>query len=270
VEKAMFLFVFKKIGPALILLFICISCASTKPISIKEELNDHSNDFEQQLDMFASDPDATTNALLARWSDFVKMRSSYSNLDFQLALDELQAEYSTSITKTEKCMHTIKDSQKNHTSGWLDDLINRFGVEYIQRNRQAVLENIALLYGIPEKRCADEYKEMIYKESRLFRAYRSYFQLFFYFYDTLDKAEKARLKSRRETAETILSMLKKGSMANIVFGSGRPHIKLAEVRAKRLSKELYDYFKGYMNNHDLDPIKAAKDLSKINKLGRND
>ncbi|MFZ1987242.1 MAG: hypothetical protein WAU91_22720 [Desulfatitalea sp.] len=209
------------------------------------------------------DQDDKVGDLLIKWSIYINEHESASNIDYLSSLSELRSGYADAIVDLNKCMEGTKRSKQKHSSVWLDDLIKRFGIDYIKNNREAVLANISIAIGNEKRICDPLTANVIYRETLLRAAYGNYLQLFNGFYETLIYEDQQRLKSRKETVEALSSFMNQASMVKVILGNGKPSSLIAVFEARRLNEEIYQFLKKYTYSPNFDPMVALDDLKKI-------
>jgi hypothetical protein len=201
----------------------------------------------------------------SKWTDYVKKNLRCDNNDYLQALEQLSLKYMDEIVRAGECMRINSRSREKHSSQWLDDLIEHFGLPFVQENRALIATNMQLSIAHEEAACKDSYAGILYQEALLHAAYKHYLITFFEFYDTLDMEGKQFFKTRHEALTLFIGLIDQSSFAPIITSTGGPNLLVYEIFAKRENEELFNFMKTYTSSENYHPFKAATDLDRIER-----
>ncbi len=255
----MYLTMIFRVALAISALVPLICCSSVSNSAEMKTLPTIQEQFHSSFNLVFGEADEKVNVLMMGWSDYIEEYEAVSNIDYLAAFTKLQIEYFEAIGECEKCMEEVSQSRGKHTSAWVDNLVKRYGIEYVRNNREAIMANIATSIGNDERICIQTTERLIFKEALLYAAYNRYLELFNKYFETLSYKDQELLKPQKDIVDLLSSSLKKASMAKIVFAGGKPSSLIAEIKARRLNEELYLFLRKYTTSPAFDPMIAIDD-----------
>ncbi|MBT8338828.1 MAG: hypothetical protein HKP58_20760 [Desulfatitalea sp.] len=251
--------------PIMILILIqALACNFAEEAMASHVMEKVRDSYEQLVKVLNGNGAEGFGAFLPKWDEYLITVTTYSNKDHLDAIAELQKNYFDAIEEIERCMiGNGRYARNNYSPVWVEDIKAQFGKKYIKNNRDAILLNFkVIISSLDDYYCHDYIEGVFYKEARLFGAYNYYFKAFLDFYNGGDPEFKRDLQSHKEKVDSFLSLIGGSSMANILFGRGKPSKVLAEIEAKRQDEKLYMFFKAHALSQSFDPQKASQDLDK--------
>ena len=222
-------------------LLLMSNCLATDIALSKEE---NSSNFSQAfLNLFES-ASKENKYLLDGWNNYITKVLGYSNAEHLKVIEELTMDYAKAFNAlNEKYAKDREQDKNNYTSKWLDELVKRFGKDFVCKNKRAVMLNLMLAFG---RRKADKYdqdaKDILSKELILYLAYERYLDVFMDYYKQLNENDQEKMNSWKVVAEKYQSMITRSHFAVIYYGSHMEN-KLLDYEMKKENKELYMYFK---------------------------
>jgi hypothetical protein len=125
---------------AAILMCICLSfyCAPNSR-SVKADLTEDPDvAYDKLRSLLETGHDAEDPLLFSKWTDYVKKNLRCDNNDYIQALEQLSLKYMDEIVRAGECMRINSRSKEKHSSKWLDDLIEHYGLPFVQENRALI------------------------------------------------------------------------------------------------------------------------------------
>lgn len=258
-------------------LLLMSNCLATDIALSKEE---NSSNFNQAfLNLFES-VSKENQYLLDGWNDYIIKVLGYSNAEHLKVIEELTVDYAKAFNAlNEKYAKDREQDKINYTSKWLDELVERFGKDFVCNNKRAVMLNLMLAF---DRRKADKYdqdaKDILSKELILYLAYERYLGVFMKYYNQLSEKDREKMKDWKEVAEKYLSITSRSHFAVIYYGSHMDN-KILENAMQKENKELYMYLKKTKfpfdswalskARHDMDKFGAMCKMQSSKQPGNN-
>jgi hypothetical protein len=166
---------------AAILMCICLSfsCAPNSR-SVKADLTEDPDvAYDKLRSLLETGHDEEDPLLFSKWTDYVKKNLRCDNNDYIQALEQLSLKYMDEIVRAGECMRINSRSKEKHSSKWLDDLIEHYGLPFVKENRALILTNMRISLSPEYAACKDNYAGILYQEALLHAAYKHYLNTFF-------------------------------------------------------------------------------------------
>lgn len=204
--------------------------------------------------------DEETRALLNMWSNHLQESTRFSSDDYLAAIESLQRDYFKAIALLNQRITETNSFRDDYTSRWLRDLNQKFGADFIVKNRKAILDNFSAIISRSYHQYGKELKDVIYIETMLYGSYKEFFNSFIKFYQNeLSPDDKERLKARKDAAEKLLGLIGEASITlmheNLVLNE-----RMNNNRAKKHGQELFEFFNSHTLSKHFEISKAADDL----------
>ncbi len=210
----------------------------------------------------ALESDEETKELLKKWDNYLINVSHFSNANYTNAISKQVADYQKAIADLGDIIDKDKAKRKNEYSLlWIDDLINRFGKDYIKENREAISWSLLAVSTSDGEAFERGQKDLIYKEVMLYGSYKNYFGMFSDFYSGLDDQAKKKLEPRKNFADSFLGIIGDASLASIT-NQNVLRTLLTENKTRQLNADVFMFLKGHPLSHTLDSIRGMEDLTK--------
>jgi hypothetical protein len=182
--------------------------------------------------------------LVDGWNDYLIKVLGYSNVEHLKVIEELTIDYAKAFKALDEKYERDREQDKIHyTSKWLDDLVKRFGKDFVCNNRKAILLNLMMAF---DRRSARKYdqdaKNIISKELILYLAYERYLRVFKDYYEKLSEKDQKKMNAWKEVAEKYLSITNRSHFAQIYYGR-HMRKKIDDNAMQKEYKALYMYFK---------------------------
>lgn len=220
--------------------------------------------YQRLINAFEDASNQDVAGLLSKWPAYVFETTMFSNQDHLAAIGALQEIYYREIAEHEKIIKKENTDRKMHSSDWLTGVINHFGRSYVKEHREAIFDNIQLLF---QKRHELYYRKsgerLIYLEAELYGVYRDYFRRWLDYCQSLGKDDQTRLESRKEAVGAFMQLLNDHSVKRILIPASTPHRMLVDTRARRTNEELYLYLSDHIDLRYFDAMKAVKEVQDI-------
>jgi hypothetical protein len=222
-------------------LFLVSLCLAADNAFSKEE--ESSNFYQAFSNLIESAPEDNKH-LLDGWNDYLTKVLGYSNAEHLKAIEELTIDYAKAFKAIDEKYAKDREQDKiNYTSKWLDELVERFGKDFVSNNKRAVMLNLMMAFNRSDaKKYDQDAKDILSKELTLYLAYESYLGVFMDYYNQLSEQDQKKMKAWKEVAEKYLSITKSSHFAFIYYGS-RMKYKILDNVMQKGNKELYIYFK---------------------------
>jgi hypothetical protein len=244
-------------------IFICIflsfSCASNNQTVKADFKEDPIVAYDKLRSLFEKGHDEEDPILYSKWTDYVRKILVCDNNDYLQALEQLGIKYMEEIVRAGECMRSNRRSRENHSSKWLDDLIEHYGLSFVKENRALIMTIMQLSITQEKFTCKDNFANILFQEAFLHAAYQHYLNVFLEFYETLDQAEKTLFKSRQEASTLFLELIDKMSYAPMVTVTGMPTHLIYENFARRGNEELFNFMESYISFQNFHPMEALND-----------
>ena len=174
------------------------------------------------------------------------------------------ADYYKAIADINKIIEKNRDrSKKDYSSSWIDDLIGYFGIEFVKKNRDVIIQAIMAICLSDEENFEHKLKDLIYIEAMLFGSYKDYYGKFLYFYkEELGQNAQKKVESHKDIAENFLALIDKVSLTCIYNTAVLKNV-LAENKARKLNDEVYTFLKAHPLSHTFGNSEALGDLEKV-------
>jgi len=252
---------------AAILMCICLFffCAPNSR-SVKADLTEDPDvAYDKLRSLLESGHDEEDPLLFSKWTDYVKKNLRCDNNDYIQALEQLSLKYMDEIVRAGECRRINSRSKEKHSSKWLDDLIEHYGLPFVKENRALILTNMRISLSPEHAACKDNYAGILYQEALLHAAYKHYLNTFLKFYDTLDMEGKQFFKTRHEALTLFIGLIDQSSFAPIITSTSLPNRLVYEIFAKRENEELFNFMKTYTSSENYHPAKALTDFDRIER-----
>lgn len=206
--------------------------------------------------------DKETQLLLNRWNKYLISASHFSNADHQEAIESQQIEYFNAISDLNKRIEETNNFRKEYSSSWVDDLLGKFGEEYVKKNRDAILDNFGAIIARSYHQYEKELQDLIYVETMLYGSYKDYFSMFLDFYnEKLDDHGRKKLMPREKAAVAFLELIQDVSFTHM-HQTYVLRDKMEENRARKNNKDLFLFFREHPVSQNFDISKANNDLER--------
>ena len=258
---------FKNNRIAFILIFIVLavfSCAAQTPQKqVRLQVADPVVEFKKLCDLLTPKTDSASDNIIRQWRKDVYKITDFTVEDHITVIESLQREQTELYEQFDLCDAQAKAAIRNYSSRWLADLKNKFGLDYLKKNRDEVFVCIgAMIYLQTDHYCRTTQEKLLINEDTLATAYERYCDLFNEFYDTLQKDKKSLLADQHEQVSKLLDSIK--HELNDIVTHQNIMTKIFEEKAMRLNKELYLYMKNDLNMVTMfDPLKAGDDFKRL-------
>jgi hypothetical protein len=218
-------------------IYFCIA-----DVAFSKERN--SADFFKTFSNLTESASKENQHLLDSWNEYIIKVLGYSNAEHLNVIEQLTHDYAGSYnTLNEKYEKEREQDKIQYTSEWLNDLVARFGKDFVCNSRRAILLNLMIAF---DRRNAKKYdqdaKEIISKELILYLAYERYLGVFIDYYNQLSEKDQKKMNAWKEVADKYLSIINSSHFAQIYYGRHMEK-KIDDNVMKKENKELYMYFK---------------------------
>lgn len=205
---------------------------------------ENSLDFNQAFSNLIESASKENKHLLDGWNDYILQILGYSNAEHLKVIEELTMDFAKSYKAFDKKYGKDLDQDKiNYTSEWLNDLVGRFGKDFVCNNQRAIMLNLMMAFDRNDARKFDqEAKEIISKELILYLAYERYLDVFMKYYNQLSDKDQKKMNAWKEVAEKYLSITKTSHFAFNYYGK-RMEDRVRDNAMQKENKALYMYFK---------------------------
>ena len=248
-----------KVAAILICICLSFSCAPNNR-SIKADLTeDPIVAYDKLRVLFETGHDEGDPILFSKWTDYVRKILVCDNDDYLYALEQLGIKYLDEIVRAGECMRSNRRSRENHSSIWLDDLIEHYGLPFVKENRALIMTNMQLSIARNHFTCKENYANILFQEALLHAAYKHYLNFFLEFYETLNQEEKSFFKSRQEASTLFLGLIDEMSYAPMITVTGMPTHLIYENFARRGNEELFNFMESYISFQNFHPMEALND-----------
>ena len=207
----------------------------------KEE---NSLNFHQAFSNLIESASKENKLLLDGWNDYIIKTLGYSNTEHLEVIEQLTLDYAESYNAINEKYNKERGQDKMHyTSEWLDDLVERFGKDFVYNNERAIMLNLLLAINRNDaKKYDQDAKEIISKELILYLAYERYLSVFKDYYNKLSEKDQKKMNAWKEVADKYLSITSRSHFAQIYYGRHMKK-KIDDNAMLKENKELYGYFK---------------------------
>jgi hypothetical protein len=207
--------------------------------------------------------DKETKYLLMQWDDYLISTSYYSNTDHIAAIIMQLTDYYEAIADISSNIKKNNAKRKSeYSSSWVDDLVSRFGMEFVKKNKGVILQSWEAVFSFDET-FEKNLKDLVYIETMLFGSYEDYFGMFLTFYKKeLDQNAQEKMASYKKIAKYFLALIDKASFASIHNTTVLKRV-LAENKARHLNEEVFQFFKNHPLAHTFEEPRALNDLRKV-------
>lgn len=207
--------------------------------------------------------DKETKNLLKQWEDYLISTSNYSNTDHITAINAQLSDYYKAITDIGSNIKESNTKRKNeYSSAWVDDLVRHFGMEFVKKNKNVILQSWEAIISSDEA-YEQKIKNLVYIETMLFGSYKDYFGMFLTFYkEELDQNAQEKMVVYKNIAEDFLALIDKTSFTSIYDNTVLKRV-LAENKARHLNEEVFLFLKNHPLSHTFGEPRALKDLRKV-------
>jgi hypothetical protein len=232
----------KKYNAVLAIPLVLLSTGLTTGIVSSKEEN--SANFHQAFSNLIESASKENKHLLDGWNEYIIKVLGYSNAEHLKVIEALTMDYAKSYKAfDEKYGKDLDQDKIKYTPQWLDDLVLKFGKDFVCHNRKTILMNLIMAFDrCDAKKYDQDAKEIISKELVLYLAYERYLDVFMKYYNKLNEKDRKKMKAWKEVAEKYLSITKTSHFAFIYYGKRMEN----RVRDNAMQKEnalLYMYFK---------------------------
>lgn len=225
---------------AMSLLLISI-CLTTNVAFPKEENN---ADFNRSfLNLMESTP-KENRYLLDGWNDYLTEVLGYSNAEHLKVIEQLTLDYAKTFKAFDEMYGKDLEQDKiQYSPQWLDDLIAKFGKDFVCSNKRAILLNLMVAFDRKSAKKYDQIaNDVLGKEQILHLAYERYLGVFMKYYKQLNDKDQKKMNAWKKVAEKYLSITGKSHFAFIYYGKHMEN-KVHDNALQKENKELYMYFK---------------------------
>jgi transposase len=207
--------------------------------------------------------DKEVKYLLKQWDEYLISTSHYSNTDHVTAINTQLTNYYEAIADIGSNIKKNDGKQKSeYSSSWVDDLVSRFGIEFVKKNKGVILQSWEAIFSSNEA-FEQNLKDLVYIETMLFGSYEDYFGMFLTFYTKeLDQNAQEKMASYKKIAKYFLALIDKASFASIHNTTVLKRV-LAENKARHLNEEVFQFFKNHPLAHTFKEPRALRDLRKV-------
>ncbi len=211
-------------------------------VAYSDEKN--SLNFHQAFSNLIESASKENKHLLDDWNDYIIQILGYSNAEHLKIIEEFTMDFAKSYKAFDQKYGRALDQDKNkYTRQWLDDLVGKFGNDFVCGNRRAILLNLMMVFNRNDaKKYDQDAKEIISKELILYLAYERYLNVFMKYYNQLSDKDQKKMNAWKEVAEKYLSITKTSHFAFNYYGK-RMENRIRDNAMKKENKELYMYFK---------------------------
>lgn len=238
----MLLLKLKKHNVLLAVQLVLMSIYLIANVAFSKEQN--STDFLKAFSNLTESASKENQHLLDGWNEYIIRVLGYSNAEHLNVIEQLTHDYAGSYNALNEKYEKDREQDKiQYTSEWLDDLVERFGKDFVCNSRRAILLNMMIAF---DRRNAEKYdqdaKEIISKELVLYLAYERYLTVFIDYYNKLSEEDREKMKAWKEVADKYLSITNRSHFAEIYYGRHMEK-KIDDNVMQKENKELYTYFK---------------------------
>lgn len=205
---------------------------------------ENSANFHQDFLNLIESASKENKHLLDDWNDYIIKVLGYSNAEHLKVIEELTMDYAKSFKAfDEKYGKDLDQDKIKYTPQWLDDLVAKFGKDFVCNNRRTILQNLIMAFDRGDaKKYDQDAKEIISKELILYLAYERYLDVFMKYYNQLGDTDQNKMNAWKEVAEKYLSITKTSHFAFTYYGKRMENIVRDNALLKE-NKELFMYFK---------------------------
>lgn len=206
-----------------------------------------------------------TKYLLTQWEKYLIRASHYSNSDHLDAIKKQLTDYYQTIAEVGNIIEKNSVRSKNqYSSSWVDDLVNHFGIEFVRKNKNVIIESWKAIFSSDEE-FEIKLKDLIYTETMLFGTYKDYFGMFLTFYnEKIDQKAQKKLEAYKNIADNFLAVIDKTSFASMYHATVKKKV-LSENKARELNEEVFLFLKAHPLSHTFRDSRTLKDLMKVIK-----
>ena len=223
---------------------------------------DPGGDFRKLCYLLTPKAHSASDDLIRQWRKDVHEITTFTVEDHITVIESLQKEHVKLYEKYNHCAEQLTTAGQNYSSQWLTDLKNKYGLDYLKKNKEAVIMCLAALATPPmDHYCCTPQEKLATNEAALKVAYRGFCDLFNRFYDNLQNDQKSLLANQHKQVARLLESACSNPGIAVDYYTVRS--KLIEQRAMRLNKELYLYMKNDLNILTVNLFKAVDDLKRL-------
>lgn len=231
----------KKYKAVLAIPLVLMSIGLTEGIAFSKEEN--CANFHQAFSNLIASASKENKHLLDGWNDYILKVLGYSNAEHLKVIEELTMDYAKSYKAfDEKYGKDLDQDKIKYAPQWLDDLVAKFGKDFVCNHRRAILLNLMRAFDRDDaKKYDQDAKEIISKELILYLAYERYLGVFMNYYNQLSDKDRKKMIAWKEVAEKYLSITKTSHFA-FTYYSKRMENRVRDNALQKENKELYMYF----------------------------
>lgn len=204
---------------------------------------ENSSNFHRAFSSLIESTSKENKHLLDEWNDYIVKTMGYSNAEHLKVIEELTIDYAKAFKALEEKYEKDREQDKiNYTSEWLNDLVGRFGNDFVCNNQRAIMLNLMMAFDRWDaKKYDQDAKDIISKELILYLAYERYLGVFINYYKQLSDKDQKKMNAWKEAAEKYLSITNKSNFA-FTYYSRRMENRVRNNAMLKENKELYMYF----------------------------
>lgn len=235
------------------------------PQSVESKNNQqHLTDAIHAFNKTLESDDEGIKELIKKWHEYIESASHYSNSDYLNAIDMQLANYYQAIADLGNIIKKNSSrNKKEYSSSWVDDLVSHFGIAFVKKNRDVILQCLQAILLTDESNFEHQLKDLIYAEAMLYGSYKDYLGMFLTFYkEELDQSAQKKIESRKILAENYLALIDKTSFTNMHDTTVLKKI-LSENKARKLNDEVFSFIKDHPLSHTFGDSRALKDFMKV-------
>ncbi|MEJ2156631.1 MAG: hypothetical protein P8X96_14925 [Desulfobacteraceae bacterium] len=253
----------KQNNPYLAMSLIVLSICLTTNVAFSKEEN-NANLSRSFSNLIESTP-KENRYLLDGWNDYLTEVLGYSSAEHLKVIEQLTLDYAKSYKAfNEMYGKDLEQDKTQYSSQWLDDLIAKFGKNFVCSNKRAILLNLMVAFDRKSAKKYDQIaNDVLCKEQILYLAYERYLGIFMKYYKQLNEKDQKKMNAWKKVAEKYLSITSKSHFAFIYYGKHMEN-KVHDNALQKENNELYMYFKNVALPFGSGALsKAWKDMDKL-------
>lgn len=222
----------------LVLLLVCFL------VDVAYSKEENSSNFHQAFSNLIESSSKENEHLLDGWNEYITKVLGYTNTEHLNVIEQFTLDYARSYNALDEKYEKNREQDKiQYTSEWLEDLVERFGRNFVCNNEKAIMINLMLAFNRCDAKKYDQNaKEIISKELVLYLAYERYLGAFMDYYNRLSEKDQKKMRAWKEVAEKYLSIANRSHFSQTYYGRHMEK-KIDDNMMQKENKELYMYFK---------------------------